>query len=152
MSTVVRRARPEDAAAVADVFVAARAPMTYASVAHPEEDVRREFGGIVIGRDEVWVAEQDGRVVAFAALSDDELEHLYVDPHAQSRGIGGELLALAKERRPDGFRFWVFQQNTGARRFYGRHGCTLVRETDGAQNEERAPDALYEWRPDAVTA
>jgi ribosomal protein S18 acetylase RimI-like enzyme len=152
MSLAIRRARPEDAAAVADVFLAARAPMTYAPVAHPEEDVRREFGGIVIGRDEVWVVEQDGQLVAFAALSTDELEHLYVDPRAQSRGIGGELLALAKERRPEGFRFWVFQQNAGARRFYERHGCTLIRETEGAQNEERAPDALYEWRPGAVTA
>jgi putative acetyltransferase len=41
----------------------------------------------------------------------------------------------------------VFQRNEAARRFYGRHGFHLVRLTDGAQNMEQEPDALYEWRP-----
>ena len=56
-------------------------------------------------------------------------------------------MARARERRPAGFRLWVFQANTGARRFYERDGCTLVKLTDGADNEEREPDALYEWLP-----
>jgi hypothetical protein len=25
------------------------------------------------------------------------------------------------------------------------HGCRLIRETDGAADEERTPDALYRW-------
>ena len=53
----------------------------------------------------------------------------------------------AKERRPGGFQLWVFQQNATARRFYERRGFVLVRETDGSDNEERTPDALYAWRP-----
>ena len=53
----------------------------------------------------------------------------------------------AKELRPAGFRLWVFQRNDGARRFYERHGLTLVELTDGAGNEEREPDARYDWRP-----
>ncbi|HET7923886.1 MAG TPA: hypothetical protein VFL30_03255, partial [Rhodanobacteraceae bacterium] len=57
------------------------------------------------------------------------------------------LLATAKERRPHGFTLWVFQQNGRARRFYERHGLRCVELTDGRQNEERMPDALYEWRP-----
>ncbi len=56
------------------------------------------------------------------------------------------------DRRPDGFALWVFQQNDGARRFYERHGLRLVRETDGSGNEERTPDALYEWRPSGARA
>jgi hypothetical protein len=47
---------------------------------------------------------------------------------------------------PSGFRLWVFLQNVPARRFYERHGLRLVEETDGSRNEERTPDALYEWR------
>jgi hypothetical protein len=35
-----------------------------------------------------------------------------------------------------------------ARSFYERRGLRLVELTDGAGNEEREPDALYEWRPD----
>jgi len=55
-----------------------------------------------------------------------------------------------KQERPDGFPFWVFQRNEGARRFYERHGCRLVELTDGSGNEEKEPDALYEWRPSAL--
>jgi ribosomal protein S18 acetylase RimI-like enzyme len=73
------------------------------------------------------------------------LERLYVDPEAQNRGVGGALLKKAKELRPDGFVLWVFQKNEGARRFYERHGFRLVKLTDGAQNSEREPDALYAW-------
>ena len=40
---------------------------------------------------------------------------------------------------------WVFQKNEGARRFYERHGFELVKLTDGAENMEREPDALYRW-------
>ena len=75
---------------------------------------------------EVWVAEEDGRVVGFAGLGDGKLRHLWVEPAAQNRGFGTALLAKAKERRPDGFQLWLFQKNTGARRFYERHGFTLV--------------------------
>jgi hypothetical protein len=39
----------------------------------------------------------------------------------------------------------VFQRNEDARRFYERRGFRLVRLTDGADNMEREPDALYAW-------
>ena len=87
-----------------------------------------------------------------AALSDEMLDHLYVHPDAQEAGAGSALLDKAKERRPGGFTFWVFQQNENARAFYERRGCRLVRLTDGSGNEERTPDALYEWRSGRRTA
>jgi ribosomal protein S18 acetylase RimI-like enzyme len=49
--------------------------------------------------------------------------------------------------RPHGLWLWTFQTNTGARRFYERHGFVAVDETDGSANEERAPDVRYAWRP-----
>ena len=73
------------------------------------------------------------------------LEKLYVDPEAQNRGVGTALLDQAKALRPGGFVLWVFQKNTGAIRFYERHGFDLVKLTDGAENMEREPDALYRW-------
>jgi ribosomal protein S18 acetylase RimI-like enzyme len=142
----LRRARPEDAEAVAAIFGRARAEMTYLPVLHtPEED--RAFFGRVVGEHEVWAAERDGRVAGFAALSEAMLEHLYVDPDLQGGGLGSVLMDRAKERRPAGFELWVFQRNEAAIRFYERHGCRLVRRTDGAGNEEREPDALYAWHP-----
>ena len=43
-------------------------------------------------------------------------------------------------------KLWVFQQNTPAIGFYSRRGFHLVEPRDGSGNEEREPDALYEWR------
>ncbi len=119
--------------------------MTYLPHLHSEEETRGFIRNVVLTQRETWVAEQDGRIVGFAALSEGFLEHIYVDPAAQNRGIGSALLEVAKQRRPRGFQLWLFQKNDGARRFYERHGLTLVRVTGGRDNEEREPDALYEW-------
>jgi ribosomal protein S18 acetylase RimI-like enzyme len=81
------------------------------------------------------------------ALEEGQVEHLYVDPGHQGAGIGSALLDLAKEARPGGLRFWVFQRNDPAPGFYEKHGCRLVKTADGAGIEEREPDALYEWQP-----
>ena len=97
---------------------------------------------------EVWVWEEDGRVMGFAALADGMLNHLYVEPGEQRRGIGTALLEQAKGRLPSGFRLWTFRRNEGARRFYVRHGFRVVELADGSENEEREPDVLYEWVPD----
>ncbi|HEX5468279.1 MAG TPA: GNAT family N-acetyltransferase [Gaiellaceae bacterium] len=94
------------------------------------------------------VAERKGRVIGFFALSDDLLYHLYVYPDLQGRGAGSMLFDRVKELRPSGFRLWVFQRNVQARRFYEHRGLRVVELTDGSGNEEREPDARYEWRPE----
>jgi GNAT superfamily N-acetyltransferase len=144
---MIRRATAADADAVAHVFVPSFRGLTFLPSLHTDEETRAWIGNVVLATHEVWVAEPDAGVVAFAAIEGDLLGHLYVHPDAQSRGIGSALLDVVKRERPNGFRLWVFQRNEGARRFYERHGCTLVALTDGSGNEEREPDALYEWRP-----
>ena len=62
-------------------------------------------------------------------------------------GLGTRLLDRAKAERPDGLDLWTFQANTGARRFYERHGFVEVARTDG-DNEEGAPDVRLAWRSD----
>jgi GNAT superfamily N-acetyltransferase len=144
----MRRARPEDADAVADVFLATRAAaMPYLPDLHTPEETRAWIRDVVLGEHDVHVAEMDGAVAGFLALGAETVEHLYVRPELQGRGIGTALLGLAKALRGDGFRLWVFQRNAGARRFYERHALELVELTEGAANEEQEPDALYEWRP-----
>jgi ribosomal protein S18 acetylase RimI-like enzyme len=101
----------------------------------------------VLRDQDVLVAETNGEISGFLAMQGDMVEHLYVRPDLLRRGIGSALLHHAKERLPSGFQLWVFLQNVPARRFYERHGLRLVKETDGSRNEERTPDALYEWRP-----
>jgi len=140
----IRRGGATDAAAVADVFLASRASMTYLPQLHTEADTRAFIARVV--RDlEVWVAESGGQIVGFAALRDDWLDHLYVRPSFFNGRIGTRLLQYVKVLRPQGFQFWVFQQNTGARRFYERYDCVAVEFTDGSGNEEKLPDVRYEW-------
>ena len=128
------------------VFVRARDEMTY--LPRIVDEHRPLLGGWFIERDEIWVEEEMGTVTGFAGVSSDTLTHLYVDPDHQARGTGTALLDHAKTLRPGRLELWVFQKNEGARRFYERHGFRLVRLTDGADNMEKEPDALYEWRPD----
>jgi putative acetyltransferase len=147
---VIRRARSEDAEAVARIFRESRAEaMPWLPVLHtPEENLdffRRALGG------EAYVFDLDDAVAGFIVLRDGLLVALFVAPGLQGRGVGSALLERAEEARPDGFRLWVFQENRRARRFYETRGCRLIRETDGAANEERTPDALYEWAPPADT-
>jgi ribosomal protein S18 acetylase RimI-like enzyme len=127
------------------VFVAVRDEMTY--LPRISDEHRPLLGGWFIERDELWVSEEDGRINGFFSLKGRELSHINVEPDAQNRGVGAEMLAEAKRLRPEGLELWVFQKNEGARRFYERQGFELVKLTDGAENMEREPDALYAWRP-----
>jgi ribosomal protein S18 acetylase RimI-like enzyme len=149
---MIRRATAEDVDAIAKLYERSFALLDFLPMLHTLDEHRTWFGGLV-ERDEVWVYAEDGTVLGFSALSAGELDDLYLEPSAIGRGIGSALFRHATERRPDGFRFWVFQQNERARRFYEAHGCRPLEFTDGAHNEEKMPDVRYEWRawPTAVT-
>jgi putative acetyltransferase len=143
--TVIRPAVAADIEGVVAVFEPSFATLEFLPLLHTHEEHRAYFGR-VIAADEVYVHEQEG-IDGFAALARDVLSHLYVAPEAFGRGVALALFAEAKRQRPRGFTFWVFQQNERARSFYERLGCTAIRFTDGADNEERTPDVLYQWRP-----
>jgi len=96
---------------------------------------------------ETWVAEVGGRIVAVLVLDGDEVNQFYVAPADQRRGVGGAMLAHARQLRPAGLRLWAFQRNTPARHFYEARGFIAKKFTDGATNMEREADVLYEWTP-----
>jgi GNAT superfamily N-acetyltransferase len=147
---LIRLAGTHDLDTIADVFVASFAGLTFLPRLHTDTDTRHWIREEMAPRHEVWVAEQDGGIVGFAALSGDLLGHLYVHPDAQNRGVGTALLGLMKAERPSGFRLWTFQRNEGARRFYERNGCQVVELTDGSGNEEKEPDVLYLWQATGI--
>jgi GNAT superfamily N-acetyltransferase len=144
MTTSIRRSIAADADPIADVFLAARATMSYLPHLHTESDTRNFIAGVAASK-ETWVAERNGAVVGFAVVDGGWLEHLYVHPSRFNSGTGSKLFERATKEHPQGFQLWVFQKNAGARRFYERHGCALEKLTDGADNEEKLPDALYVW-------
>jgi GNAT superfamily N-acetyltransferase len=142
---LIRLAGTNDIDTIADVFLASFAGLTFLPKLHTEEETRGWIREEMFPRHEIWVAEEDGEVVGYAALTGDLLGHLYVRPDAQNRGVGTALLGLVKAERPDGFDLWTFQRNEGARRFYERNGLGAVELTDGAGNEENEPDVRYVW-------
>ena len=148
---VIRRARAGDASAIAEVYIAARrGAARYFPTVHSDDEIRGWIASHVVPNLEGWVAEgtepDPGAIIAMMALDGAMLEQLYVAPAWQGRGVGNRLLALAMRERPAGLRLWTFQANTPARRFYEARGFRAVEFTDGARNEERAPDVLYEWK------
>jgi pimeloyl-ACP methyl ester carboxylesterase/GNAT superfamily N-acetyltransferase len=149
----IRRAGPEDADVIGDVWLTSwRATFDFPP-AHPDADVRRWLSEELLPKSEVWVAvdrDGGGRVVGFIALSTSMVEQLYVAPDWIGRGVGGRLITLAKGRRPDGLDLYCFQVNAFARRFYERRGFVPIAFGDGSTNEERQPDIRYAWRPTPV--
>jgi len=143
----LRPATPSDLPAIAELYLAAReaaVPMMPPGI-HPPEDVRRWVTSWDLARREVWLAETGEGLLGFADVQDDWLDSLYVAPQHTGEGIGAALLDLVKSMRPNGFCLWVFQSNTGARRFYRDRGLVELEHTDGSANEEKSPDLRMAW-------
>jgi GNAT superfamily N-acetyltransferase len=142
----IRRAGPDDARPVADVYLASfRAALPTVRLAHTDDQVRAWIRDRVVPETECWVAVEAGRVVAMLSLTPGRIDQLYVAPEWLGRGIGRRLLDLAKARAGGDLELWTFQVNERARRFYERHGFEAVELTDGSGNEEREPDVRYRW-------
>jgi ribosomal protein S18 acetylase RimI-like enzyme len=146
--TVIRRAVDGDADAIGDIQVACFATnLPDVATVHPPAAVRSWIARDIVPKLETWVVERGGTILAFLALDVRAgiLDQLYVAPHVQGSGLGSSLVDLAKERSGGRLRLWCFQSNAAARGFYERRGFRLVELSDGSRNEEREPDALYEW-------
>src|SRR6266481_2594819 len=132
----IRAARSGDAKAIADVHLdSRREAMPWLPVLHSREETIAYFAGHVLVHKEVLVAEVNELVVGFMAREGDHIDHLYIAPAYQGRGIGDKLLAMAKESRPSGLTLWMFQRNSRARRFYEARGFVASEFTDGSRNE-----------------
>jgi GNAT superfamily N-acetyltransferase len=93
---------------------------------------------------DVWGAFRANELVGMIAFRSDWIDQLYVLPHVQGDGVGTRLLQVAQDSFSR-LQLWTFQRNRRARRFYEARGFEFIRETDGANNEEKEPDALYLW-------
>ena len=91
---------------------------------------------------EIFVAEEDARVIGFAAIGPSrdqrgpgELYALYVEQHVWSTGAGRALIERAEAALADRYEealLWVLEGNARARRFYERAGW----EPDGVRKIE----------------
>ncbi|RUX04004.1 GNAT family N-acetyltransferase [Mesorhizobium sp. M8A.F.Ca.ET.059.01.1.1] len=138
----LRPAVASDAAAIARILRAALNSFDWMPVIHtPAEDLAF-IRDIVLPNQQVTVAEDGADIVGFIAVIGDWVEQLYLDPASTGQGIGSRLLMDATAALPQ-VKLHCFQANTGARRFYERHGFQAEAFGDGTTNEEGLPDILY---------
>ena len=150
--TVIRRALPADAPAVAAIgratFAGAFGHLYWPSDleaflndAHGLERTARDLADPACA---VWLAEAGGAAVGYALAGPCDLPHpevtpacgelkrIYVAPNAQGGGLGSRLMgeALTWLERHGPRRLWigVFSGNLGARRLYERLGFEKVGE------------------------
>ncbi|MGX5843228.1 N-acetyltransferase family protein [Mesorhizobium sp. ArgA1] len=138
----LRPATASDTAAIAWLMRATLSSFDWMPVIHtPAEDLAF-IRDIVMPRQQVTVAETGKTIVGFIAVNGDWMEQLYLDPAWTGQGIGSRLLMDAIAILPVAM-LHCFQANTGARRFYERHGFRAESFGDGTTNEEGLPDILY---------
>ncbi|WP_224549586.1 GNAT family N-acetyltransferase [Mesorhizobium sp. CA16] len=142
---LLRPAFASDAPAIAQLMRASLDAFDWMPVLHtPEEDLFF-IRDILLPKQQVTVAETAECIVGFIAAKGEWVEQLYLDPAWTGQGIGSRLLAQATAGIPV-VKLHCFQANTGARRFYERHGFRAEALGDGSANEEGLPDILYVLR------
>lgn len=85
----------------------------------------------------IWVYD-DGIVKGMIHIEGEEIRELYVDHFFQNQGVGAKLIEFAKKRLSVQY-LWALEKNTGAIRFYERHGFTPTGER---KLEEGTPEYL----------
>ena len=76
----------------------------------------------------IWVYD-DGIVKGLLHLEGDEIRELYVDHFFQGQGVGAALIGFAIEQH-GARQLWALEKNTGALRFYARHGFAPTGEME----------------------
>lgn len=137
---------PNDGEEIARVFRRSRdATAQFLPLLHTPQEDKEYFTTQVIPNNRVIVAKNDSNeIVGFIACASDVINFLYLLPEYMHRGIGTQLLNLPK-LWSSRLQLWTFQRSGDAQRFYQKHGFKAIKETDGADNEEKEPDVLFEW-------
>src|SRR5512134_3503255 len=114
---LIREYRPEDFDALTILWRIAREkslPEFQRAKGHFFYEDQDYFRDQVLKENHVWVAEIDPRPVAFMAMRDDFIDHLYVHPDYQNRGIGKALLSYSRRLSPEHIWLYILQVKMNA--------------------------------------
>ena len=123
----IRKAEPRDLSRIAEILVFVKR-INYRSIFHNDAvsfgelqvlNVMEEYAAPEI-YGHLWVYD-DGIVKGMMRIEGEELRELYVDHFFQDQGVGAQLIEFAKEQFSVRY-LWALEKNTGAIRFYERHG------------------------------
>jgi ribosomal protein S18 acetylase RimI-like enzyme len=150
---IIRDYRPEDFDAVTILWRVAREkslPEFQRAKGHFFYEDRDYFRDHMLLENQVFVVESAEVPVAFMAMRAEFIDHLYVDPDFQNRGIGKMLLDYARQLSPGHVWLYTLQINMNARAFYEKNGFT-AEKFGVSPPPESEPDVEYHWRnPDSL--
>jgi ribosomal protein S18 acetylase RimI-like enzyme len=117
---------------------------------HPIEDQLNFFLREVVPNNKIRLVLEESAIVAFMASTPESVSHLYVSVQSLGKGIGSQLLGLAKAESCGSLWLHTFTQNQNARRFYEGHGFTEVERE--SENMWKLESIKYQWRRNAGAA
>ena len=147
-SFFIREYRPEDFDAVTILWRVSREkslPEFQRVKGHFFYEDQDYFQNHILKENKVWVVEMDQRPVAFLAMRQDFIDHLYVHPDYQNRGMGRALLDHARRLSPDHLWLYTLQVNGNARAFCEKYGF-VAKKFGFSPPPENEPDVEYHWR------
>lgn len=118
---IIRKCQPNDIAPLTDIWLnAVRATHHFLN----EEDIQFYLPQVketYIPSLEVWVIENESRVLGFIGLDNNKVEMLFIDTNQHQKGVGKKLLLFAQEQKGL-LTVDVNEQNPGAHAFYLKCG------------------------------
>ena len=131
----IRAARDDDASAISQVILSAlretnAKDYTPEIIARLEEKFCPKSIKDRMGGRKVFVALVGGRIVGTASLEDEMVRSVFVDPRAQGRGIGKQLMAeVERAAREAGITALTVPSSVSAEQFYAKLGFSTVRDS-----------------------
>lgn len=110
------------------------------------KSAQKYFHSEVLNKNEVWVALNKGKIVAFLAMNGSYIDRLYVEPSSQRKGWGSKLIEFAKLQFTNGMMLHTHEKNEFGRKFYEKHGFVAVKFGISPPPESE-PDVEYSWEP-----
>ena len=140
----IRRATPGDLSRIAEILVFVKR-INYRPIFQNDDYSFGELQVLAVATEyaaperlgHIWVYD-DGIVKGLVHLEGEEIRELYVDCFFQNQDVGAALIEFAKEKHAARY-LWALEKNTGALRFYARHGFVPTGER---QFEEGTPEYL----------
>ena len=124
---MIRKYVESDTDAIIDVwFTASRLSTPFLSQEFLDGE-RESIRTLWLPKAETWVYEEQGEVVGFVALIENEVGGLFVRPAWHGKGIGRALMDHAAGMHEELF-LDVFEENPIGRRFYDRYGFRFERK------------------------
>ena len=170
---VIRRAGPDDAAALTEIGAATfiesfghlYVPADLRAFIEESHSVAAYANALANPDYALWIAERHGVAIGYAQagpcglphadaqVGDGELKRLYLLKSEQNAGIGQALFdqALVWLQREGPRTLWisVWSENLGAQRFYGRHGFEFAGEYAFIVGEQRDREFMFRRFPRA---